>query len=245
VPATDVAKLFFDDPGSALVLGLGGGSIARSWAADGWDVDAVEIDPAIVKIAREFFGLEEGDCRVHLEDARRFLKRSERRWDVIVVDVYGSSSIPFHLATREAFREMTERLEAGGVLAMNVITVGWHDPIVAQLAASLPEELEHVLALPTAEPPDEAGNVVLVASARPLEFDEDEKLERPFRVLDRPLLHWWVVQENHAWDNRFVPETAGVAAVTDDRNPLDLYGEAINREVRGRLREYFEQDPGD
>ncbi|HMB68728.1 MAG TPA: fused MFS/spermidine synthase [bacterium] len=243
VPAADVAKFFFDDPGSVLVLGLGGGSIAKSWAADGWGVDAVEIDREVVKIAREFFGLQEGECRVHLEDARRFLARSERRWDVIVVDVYGSSSIPFHLATAEAFRMMAERLAPSGVLAMNIITVGWHDPIVAQLAASLPPELGHVLALPTAEPPDETGNVILVASGRPLEFDEDEKLTRPFRVLDRPLEHWWVLQENHAWDNRFVPETAGVAAITDDRNPLDLRGEVINHEVREVLRTYFAADP--
>jgi predicted membrane-bound spermidine synthase len=239
VAAVDVLKCVFDEPGSVLLLGLGGGSIARSWAADGWEVDAVEIDPAIPGIAREYFGLEEEDCRVHLADARRFLARADRQWDVIVVDVYGSSSIPFHLATREAFALMASRLRPSGVLAMNVIAVGWRDPIVAQLAASLPPELGHVLALPTAEPPDEAGNVILAAAGHPLEFDEAARLTRPLTVLDRPLEHWWALQENHAWDNRFVPDAAGAAPVTDDRNALDLRGEAINREVREDLRSYF------
>lgn len=241
VAAVDVLKCLFDEPGSVLLLGLGGGSIAKSWAADGWDVDAVEIDATVARVAREFFGLRDDECRVHLADARRFLARTDRKWDVIVVDVYGSSSIPFHLATREAFELMASRLAPGGVLAMNLITLGWHDPLVAEIAASLPPSLGHVLALPTAEPPDEAGNVILAASSRPLEFDEEARLERPFRVLDRPLEHWWTLQENHAWDNRFTPDAAGVAPVTDDRNALDLRGEAINREVREDLRAYFRE----
>ena len=44
----------------------------------------------------------------------------------------------------------------------------------------------------------------------------------------------------HAWDNRFEPETKDAVLLTDDRNPVALWGEKINYEARKQLHAYFE-----
>lgn len=232
----DILKHLFEGPGRLLVVGLGGGSVAKSFSADGWRVDAVEIDPAIEDVARGFFGLGPGDAATTIADGRAFLLRDGEPYDVIVFDAYGSGAIPFHLVTREAFQIARRRLREGGILALNVESVGWDDVFVRSLTATLRRDFARVVALPTGEPPNVLGNVVLLASDRPLEFD-DEVLGRPFDYLGDPPRHWAVVQRNHAWDNRYEPDASGAPVLTDDKNPVDLWAERINRAARRRLHE--------
>jgi hypothetical protein len=99
-----------------------------------------------------------------------------------------------------------------------------------------------VIALPTAEPPDALGNVVLLGANRELEFPE-ELLESPADHLRDPYLHWHSSQLNHAWDNRFVPKLDDVntPVLTDDLNPIELWAERINLAARRHLHEYLRQ----
>ena len=99
----DLAKQYFERPGRLLLIGLGGGSIARSFSRTGWAVDAVEIDPVVIRAAEGYFDLRPEHARVFEMDGRRFLASRAETYDVIVMDAFGSSSIPFHLVTREAF----------------------------------------------------------------------------------------------------------------------------------------------
>ena len=50
--AIDLVKHLFDDPGECLLIGLGGGAIAKSYARDFWKIDAVEIDPVVINVAK-------------------------------------------------------------------------------------------------------------------------------------------------------------------------------------------------
>lgn len=234
--ALDLAKDLFPAPGRLLVIGLGGGSIVKSFARSGWRVDAVEIDPAVVALAREHFGLRPEEARIFTMDGRRYIRSGGDPYDLIVLDAFGSSSIPFHLVTREAFGLLARRLSTDGVLALNVETVGWKDPLLSALATTLGTQFRTVLALPLGEPPNVLGNVLLVASQREISYPE-ERLERPYDHLDDPYRHWVVVQRNHAWDNRYVPDTNPRWLLTDDRNPVDIWAERINREARKQLHE--------
>jgi spermidine synthase len=121
--AASVALLFREQPRSALFLGLGGGSVAEVLrrSAPALEAEHVEIDPAVVELAERHFGFEPGPRdRVHVDDARRFLRREERRWDLIVADTYVGLSIPFHLATREMFELVERRLTPDGALVLNL-----------------------------------------------------------------------------------------------------------------------------
>jgi spermidine synthase len=166
VNVLDIARGYFEKPGRMLVIGLGGGSVVKRFHAEGWDIDAVEIDPLVARMAGEYFGLADHEARVHRMDGRQFLLSTDGVYDLIVLDAFGSSSIPFHLASREAFALMASRLSPDGVFTLNLQAIGWHDTIVRSLAATLGTQFSNVLALPTMEPPDQLGNVIIFASRR-------------------------------------------------------------------------------
>jgi spermidine synthase len=117
-------------PQRGLILGHGGGSLAK-WLARYWpdlELDVVELDPAVVKAAAEFFGYSPHlNHHVHVKDARAFLRTTDADYDVIWVDVFARHLIPFHLTTQEFFTELRSRLDKGGVLAINLSSTGEQD----------------------------------------------------------------------------------------------------------------------
>jgi len=107
-----------------LMIGGGGGTVPRQYRRHyGCEVDVAEIDPKVVQVSKDWFYLEPDDkLRVHVEDGRLFLKRTDKQYDAILVDAFtGGGQIPFHLTTKEFFEEVQRHLAPGGVLAMNVI----------------------------------------------------------------------------------------------------------------------------
>ena len=126
-----------------------------------------------------------------------------------------------------------------GILALNVESIGWKSKIVRSVTKTLKEHFREVIALPISEPPNTLGNVILLASNRKLEFPE-EWLGNPADYVDFDRHeHWKVIQKNHAWNNRFYPETENACILTDDLNPIDIWTEEINLAYRKELREFF------
>lgn len=231
VNVIDIVRSIHAKPGEALLIGLGGGSVAKHFTGAGWSVDAVEIDPVVVRFAAEHFGLEPEDAEVYTMDGRRFLKNTGKVYDLVILDAFGSGTIPFHLVTAETFGLIRSRLALNGIVAVNLETLGWKSTIVRSVAATMKEHFENVAALPIAEPPNILGNIILLASGLPLELESElpDPVSRFSAEYDRV----------HAWDNRFVPDITNVPVLTDDRNPVDLWGEQINLVERRELREYF------
>ena len=101
-------------------------------------VDGVELDPAVSRVGRRYFGLEDNPrLTVHDADARPFLRRTDERYDLIVVDAYHQPYVPFYLATREFFRLARERLEPGGILALNVASVPGDESLLDGISGTL------------------------------------------------------------------------------------------------------------
>lgn len=78
-------------------------------------VDVAEVDPVVIRVALEYFGLEAGPrLRLHHADGRAFVRLAETRYDLIVLDAYSTnrygSTIPAHLTTREFFAECAARI---------------------------------------------------------------------------------------------------------------------------------------
>jgi spermidine synthase len=231
IDVLELAADFYEYPGTTLLVGLGGGTLAKRFVGKGWNVDVVEIDPEVTRVAERYFGFRPSHARVFHRDGREFMIEHEETYDLIILDAFGSSSIPFHLVTKEAFALCKARLAPGGVLALNVIAVGWRDELVRALAATLREKFSKVLVLPMAEPPDQLGNLTLLAS------DGDLEIRRELPVpMDRFSPEY---NRAHAWDNRFEIDPAGERIITDDRNPVDLWTERINLANRKMLHEYF------
>ena len=233
VNVMDLAKGFHVRPGRMLLIGLGGGSVAKSFNNDGWQVDAVEIDPEVVVVTRKHFGLSEPEAKIFEMDARQYLITHDTQYDLIVMDAFGSSSIPFHLVTTEAFNLVKSHLLPNGVVALNVETVGWDDIIVRSLSATMEKSWMHVTVFPIAEPPDQLGNVVLMAADRALTLAVDlpVPMDRFSPEYDRA----------HAWDNQFKARPEGAPVLTDDLNPIDIWAERVNNVARRELHSMFKE----
>jgi spermidine synthase len=115
------------EPKRALILGHGGGSLAK-WLArhrPELELDTVEVDPSVVRAAERYFSYQApAGHHVHVKDARVFLRSATGTYDVIWLDVFARHLIPFHLTTQEFFRELRARLHPDGVLAVNLASSG-------------------------------------------------------------------------------------------------------------------------
>jgi protein-L-isoaspartate O-methyltransferase len=107
------------------VVGLGAGSLAcRAMAAD--TVHYYEIDPAIVRIARDsglfhFLSACRPDVSIMLGDARLTLADApDGAYDIIYVDAFTSDAIPIHLLTREAMAVYLRKLAPHGIVVVHV-----------------------------------------------------------------------------------------------------------------------------
>jgi spermidine synthase len=115
-------------PERMLVLGLGGGSIPRVLRAlhPKADIDVVEIDPAVVQVAEQWFDFRAGGkLRVHVKDARQFVKQAVvfgQRWDLVILDAFNGDYIPEHLMTREFLAEVRSVLVPDGTLVANTFS---------------------------------------------------------------------------------------------------------------------------
>jgi len=131
----DYARLSFvglmphNDPERILVVGLGGGSIPRAFSKLFPDakIDVIEIDPAVVDVAKRFFDFEESDnLKVIVKDARVFVKQAGimgREYDYIMLDAFNGDYIPEHLMTKEWLEENKRILADDGVLVANTFSV--------------------------------------------------------------------------------------------------------------------------
>ncbi len=116
------------EPRRILVAGLGGGSIpvVLNEVFPDAHIDVLEVDPAVVRVAERFFDFREtGNMRVHVADARVFVKRAGLRgeqYDYIVLDAFTGEYIPEHLLTREFLEEVRDILTPEGVLVANTFS---------------------------------------------------------------------------------------------------------------------------
>jgi spermidine synthase len=106
-------------PRRALFLGLGTGVTASSAAEDPTlEVDVVELLPEVIAAASHFVGIAGARPRLHViaADARRYVRASERTYDVIVSDnFHPARSGSAALYTVEHFEAVRRRLAPGGV----------------------------------------------------------------------------------------------------------------------------------
>jgi spermidine synthase len=116
------ALAFCPQAQSCLVLGLGGGSISRMLLAarPQIEVEAVEIDPAVVELATKYFNIRTlPRFTVHVEDATDFLRHCTSQYDIVVVDAYVEERFPDRFATPEFIKNARECMPDDGVLAVN------------------------------------------------------------------------------------------------------------------------------
>jgi spermidine synthase len=116
--------LYTEDVDRVLFIGGGGFTGPKRFVNDyNVTVDVVEIDPEVIAVAEEYFGVEEsGRLNIHNTDGRRFLQETDHEYDLIVLDAYKMDKVPFQLTTVEFMELASSRLTDDGVLFANVIS---------------------------------------------------------------------------------------------------------------------------
>lgn len=156
---------------SVAIVGLAAGTTARQLTAayGAVHIDGFEIDPRIVVVGREYFGMDLPNLSVFVQDGRYGLAHSDRRYQVISLDAYRPPYIPWHLTTVEFFREVRAHLTDDGVVTVNVGRAPGDRRLIEALTATLFQVFPtvHVMDVPntfnsiiyaTVQPTD-AGNL--------------------------------------------------------------------------------------
>ena len=235
--ALQLLKLMRPERDSMLVLGLRGGTLPLQFARAGWRVRVVEPDRDLVEVSRRV-AYKPGELSLEVGDARRFLRRDPGRHSVIVVDSFADSYMAYPMCTREFVAQLDQHLLPDGIVVVVVETKGWDDPMLASLAATLRTRFAEVQALPTSEPPNAVGTILLLATHAPLALKDDD-LPDPLKVLLNPDELWVVQQQTHAWLNRFEPKPKDAPVLTDDRSMIEVWSDQLNRAERAELHEFF------
>jgi predicted membrane-bound spermidine synthase len=192
---------------SALFLGVAGGTAVEQTlhAWPGLQAVGVEIDPAVIEVARRRFGL---SIPVVAADARRFVAEPGPRFDVIVIDLYATGQIPAHVATREFYEAVARRLAPGGVVALNVYGAGDPATVVGPVAAALAAVFPGVLAADAG-----GGNVILLAWAEAMDLATARSLLAvvPLPAAERLLAG--LALPDPGWER---------VVLTDDRSDLEI-----------------------
>lgn len=122
--AFHLARIFKPALKNILIIGGGGGIGARKFVNDDPNVvvDLVEIDQRVVDLGLKYFHLEPSDrLRIHVEDGRSFIRRSQTKYDLVILDAFTiGGQIPFHLTTVEFFNEIKQTLSPDGVVLANI-----------------------------------------------------------------------------------------------------------------------------
>jgi spermidine synthase len=198
-------------PRSLAILGNGAGTTVRAYAKFFPDtaIDGVEIDPELTEMGRRWFDLRDRPgLRLIHDDARPFLRRTDRRYDAIFVDAYRQPYIPFYLTTEEFFDLVRQRLNPGGVVIVNAGHPEGSRELEKVLAAGVRSAFPHVSAYDITE-----LSTLIVAGDR---APEGGRVVNAARDLPEELQTLFI---DTAGGLR--PAIIGDHAYTDDRAPVE------------------------
>ncbi len=184
-------------------------------------VDVAEIDPEVIRVAERYFAVDPTNPRLHIynDDGRIFLQKTTQKYDLVVLDAYSKTYVPFHLMTAEFFRELSNHLTPKGSVISNLIS-----GISGDRAKLLNAEINTMhLAFPNiyvfavkGTSFQEPQNVIILATLLPNRLAEDdlEHLASAISVVKNSAIEEYIA-------NYFIPETDNAPVLTDDFAPVE------------------------
>ena len=224
---TSIGFTFRPDAKKMLIIGLGGGSIPKKLNKElpNMEIDAVEIDPEVVKMAKDHFNVKEGkNLRIHAQDGRLFLSRTQTQYDIILLDAYFTDSMPFHLATKEFFELAQRKLTPNGIIVANLISAvtGPSGKIARSFVRTQRQVFPQTYIFAARRPDhvslDTIQNVIVIATHDKQRVDIKEIVKRA-KDLDKGLFPDPTQDIAVAYFDKLLPED--VPILTDDYAPTD------------------------
>ncbi|MFH1958081.1 MAG: fused MFS/spermidine synthase [bacterium] len=216
-----------------ILLGLGGGSLAKAYKEYGVNVDGIEIDPNVVFTAKKYFKCGESVKNIYLQDGRQHIRNTKKRYDIVIFDAFSASGLPFHLCTRETFSSAKDILKEGGIVGLNVVSFFEGDGSV--LWKSIYKTLRQVfpcVRIYMVQTEMNLKNIIFLASEKELNLTKNinyrNKECRKFisRMFRNEVTY---------------PGGEGLI-LTDDYNPVDTWNAKISEKGREIMFNFFEKE---
>lgn len=200
------------------IIGLAAGTTARQ-ATEVFGpvpIDGYEIDPEIIKVGQEYFGMTMPNLNPIATDGRWGLYTSSEVYTIIGIDAYRPPYIPWHLTTQEFFELTRDHLTEDGVLVINVGRApddrSLIDALVTTLQTVFPSV--HVMDIPN------TLNSMVYATVQPTVIED---FVRNYAVMrEDPTVHPLLLNamERVILNTRPLPEPTIV--FTDDKAPVEM-----------------------
>lgn len=164
-------------PRKVLIIGLGAASLVRfvHHHLPQAKIRVVEIAPAVVAAARQFFKLPAEDARfsIHIGCGAQFVLEHEQQWDYVLVDGFDRNARAGVLDTEPFHQALRARLSTRGIMAVNLF--GRSRGYKTSLERIVHAYDDRALAFPSCD----SGNVVAFGAAgEAIERSADELRER-------------------------------------------------------------------
>jgi len=196
------------DAHNVAVIGVGGGGLLTLLADKGLHVEAVDLAPEVIELARGPMGLTIPESQLHAADGRVWLRDHRGEFDVVILDAFSGDRIAASLVSREGLASAKSALRPGGLLAVNTwgidLARGGPNAAGAAIRTTLRDVFPHVLEVPA------AGNLLFFAADEPV-VPRRDAIEitafdgaRSFTWLEVPPVEWPVA-----------------TVLTDDWNPVE------------------------
>lgn len=238
-----LGTMLHPEPKSAMVVGLGTGETA-GWLArvDGMErIDVVELEPAIEEVARlcalvNFSVMDDPKVHQYRGDGREFLLTTDARYDVIV----NEPSNPYRagiasLFTVEFYEAVEERLTEDGLFVQWVQAYDLSASTVRTVLATLGTVFPHVEVFES----QTAGDLLLVASLKPVDHDLDRIRQRAGVHPYREALSWmWGVQGVEGFYSTYLANQSLTHAI------VEAEGGRLNTDDRAFIEYEFARNVG-
>jgi len=218
---------------SLAIVGLAAGTAAGQYTKiyGPIPIEGYEIDPVIIDVGREFFGMTETNLSALAVDGRWGLAHSRRTFSVIAIDAYRPPYIPPHLTTLEFFQTVRDRLAPDGVVTINVARLPDDRRLIEGLAATLQAVFPNVYVTDVPY----SMNSILYATAQPTTIQNLLDNYKALKTAGSAPLELLTVLE---WTiQNLQPTPTNGMVYTDDRAPIELLTNAmvIQFVLSGRL----------
>lgn len=209
--------LMQDNTSRVLFIGGGGFSGPKRFVEEyNVTVDVVEIDPGVVSAAKTYFNVSESSrLNIRVEDGREFLQETEHEYDIIVLDAYRKSRVPFHLTTKEFMQLAYTKTTDDGALMANIISTarGPGSKFFRAEYKTMNQVFPQVYAYPTRDT-SLAQNIELIASKNASRYTVEELR----RINERENTGLNLSREI---GREVEVSTSDVPVLTDERAPVD------------------------
>lgn len=115
-----------EQPYSVLLIGVAGGTVIKQlnrFFPNAVEIDAVEIDPAMIEVAKEYFALSDSEANIIIEEGRKYIATTNKKYDLVLIDAFSTDLYaPSHLMTKEFFTQVKTVLQPGGMMVFNVVS---------------------------------------------------------------------------------------------------------------------------